>query len=69
MNTDILAGKWKQLAGKAKEKWGQLTDNDLTEVDGRAETLAGKLQERYGWAKERAHEEINRWVSGKDNTP
>lgn len=52
MNSDVIKGKWKQLTGKIKERWGDLTDDDLQAADGHAEYLVGKLQERYGWSKE-----------------
>lgn len=58
MNSDVIKGKWKQLTGKIKERWGDLTDDDLQAADGHAEYLVGKLQERYGWSKERAEEEV-----------
>jgi uncharacterized protein YjbJ (UPF0337 family) len=70
MNKDIIAGKWTQMKGKLKEKWGDLTDDDVDVAEGNAQYLAGKLQERYGWAKDRAEQEIkdfsDRW--DKDNT-
>lgn len=66
MNTDVLAGKWKQFAGQAKASWAELTEDDWKQVSGRTEALVGKLQERYGWVKERAHEEINKLVGGAD---
>lgn len=50
MNNDIIKGKWAQFKGDVKEKWGDLTDDDLTQIDGQRDKLAGKLQERYGWA-------------------
>ncbi|HBO0991291.1 TPA: CsbD family protein [Pseudomonas aeruginosa] len=58
MNSDVIKGKWKQLIGKIKERWGDLTDDDLQAADGHAEYLVGKLQERYGWSKERAEQEV-----------
>ncbi|OTJ56494.1 hypothetical protein CAY91_25760 [Pseudomonas aeruginosa] len=58
MNSDVIKGKWKQLTGKIKERWGDLTDDDLPAADGHAEYLVGKLQERYGWSKERAEQEV-----------
>jgi len=58
MNTDIIAGKWKQAIGTFKEKWGQLTDSDLTAIEGKRDNLVGKLQERYGWARDRAETEV-----------
>jgi uncharacterized protein YjbJ (UPF0337 family) len=54
VNSDQLEGKWKQYAGKLKEKWGKLTDDDLEAIRGRRDQLAGKIQERYGIAKEAA---------------
>ncbi|MEI2415721.1 CsbD family protein [Orrella sp. JC864] len=59
MNQDIMAGKWKQLAGKAKIAWGNLTDDDLARIDGNAERLAGVIQERYGKTREQAEQEVN----------
>ncbi|MDG1580624.1 MULTISPECIES: CsbD family protein [unclassified Pseudomonas] len=58
MNSDVIKGKWKQLSGRIKERWGNLTDDDLDVVEGHSEYLEGKLQERYGWTKEKAQEEI-----------
>ena len=58
MNWDQIAGDWKQLSGKAKAKWGKLTDNDLTVVAGKRDQLAGLLQEKYGYAKEQAEKEL-----------
>lgn len=58
LNKDIIAGKWKQLAGKAKSTWGELTDDDLTKVQGDSQRLAGLIQERYGRTKEEAEREV-----------
>ena len=58
MNQDILAGKWKQMRGQAKQWWGKLTDDDLDRVDGAMDKLAGVLQERYGWGRDQAEREI-----------
>jgi len=58
MNQDRIAGQWKQLKGKIKEKWGKLTDDDLTRSDGDVEYLAGKIQERYGIARDEAHKQV-----------
>lgn len=64
MNSDVIKGKWKQLTGKIKERWGDLTDDDLQAADGHAEYLVGKLQERYGWSKERAEQSPRRlWMA------
>ena len=54
MNWDRVEGNWKQFSGKVKEKWGQLTDDDLAKVNGNREQLEGILQERYGYAKDQA---------------
>jgi len=61
MNSDQISGNWKQLVGKAKEKWGKLTDDDLTVIEGKRDQLVGRVQERYGIARERAEEEVRTW--------
>jgi len=58
MNKDIIAGKWTQLKGKAQAKWGDLTDDVFDVAAGDSKYLAGKLQERYGWERERAEQEV-----------
>ncbi|MFB9068218.1 CsbD family protein [Pseudofulvimonas gallinarii] len=58
MNEDRIKGKWKQLTGTMKEKWGKLTDDDLRVAEGNAEYLAGKVQERYGLARDAAEEQV-----------
>lgn len=58
MNNDIIAGKWKQLTGKAKAAWGELTDDELARVEGNAQRLSGLLQERYGKTKDEAEKEV-----------
>lgn len=62
MNTDQLSGKWKQMKGAAKQHWGKLTDDDLEVIAGKREALVGKLQERYGMAKEEAQRKADEWV-------
>lgn len=59
MNWDIVQGKWKQVKGSVKEKWGELTDDELDQIDGNKDQLAGKLQEKYGWSKDEAEREID----------
>lgn len=59
MNKDILKGKWKELKGGVKEKWGELTDDDITRIEGQQEKLVGVLQEKYGYSKDKAEEEYN----------
>ena len=61
MNWDRIKGNWKQVAGKAKEQWGKLTDSDLEIVAGRREQLAGKIQERYGLAKDEVEAQLASW--------
>ncbi|GMV31614.1 MAG: hypothetical protein AMXMBFR59_37390 [Rhodanobacteraceae bacterium] len=63
MNQDIIKGKWKQLAGKAKVQWNKLTDDDLGVADGHREYLVGRLQERYGWAKDEAEKQVKDFES------
>ena len=64
MNWDIIAGDWKQMVGKVKQKWGNLTDDDLTKINGKREELEGVLQARYGYTKDQAKKEIDTWSSG-----
>jgi uncharacterized protein YjbJ (UPF0337 family) len=61
MNWDEVSGKWNQFKGYAKERWGKLTDNDLTMIDGKRDRMVGKIQERYGITKEKAEEQIRDW--------
>lgn len=58
MNKDTIQGKWHELKGEIKSKWGKLTDDDMTQINGKREMLLGKIQQKYGYAKERAEEEI-----------
>jgi uncharacterized protein YjbJ (UPF0337 family) len=60
MNADVLKGKWKQLRGEVKKWWGDLTDDDFEKIDGERDKLVGRLQERYGYAKEQAEAEVDR---------
>lgn len=62
MNWDRIEGNWKQFTGKVKEKWGDLTDDDLTSINGRREQLEGKIQERYGYSKEQVKKEVDDWL-------
>ncbi|QDR81264.1 CsbD family protein [Sporomusa termitida] len=63
MNEDILKGKWHELKGGVKEKWGKLTDDDLTTVEGKSEKLMGLLQTKYGYTKDKAEEEYKSFIS------
>jgi len=62
MNWDQITGNWKQFKGSVKERWGKLTDDDLTVVAGKREKLTGILQERYGYAKEQAEKELDEFA-------
>ncbi|MGH7935472.1 MAG: CsbD family protein [Chthoniobacterales bacterium] len=62
MNWDQVEGKWKQSKGKFREKWGKLTDDDLTVISGKRDQLVGRLQERYGIAKEEAERQADAFV-------
>lgn len=66
MNWDRIEGNWKQFKGKVKEKWGKLTDDDLTVVAGKRDQLAGVLQQRYGLAKDQAERELDDFVNAVD---
>ena len=66
MNKDIINGQWAQLKGKAKEKWGELTNDDLDIIEGKRDQLAGKIREKYGRTKEEAEKEIDDWLNGQD---
>jgi len=61
MNKDVFKGDWNIIKGKIKEKWGKLTEDDLTEIQGKRDQLLGKLQTRYGLAKEKAEQELDAW--------
>ena len=60
---DQVAGNWKQVRGEARKQWGKLTDDDLEQARGQREILAGKIQERYGIAKEEANRQIDAWAN------
>lgn len=63
MNEDKIKGQWKQLAGKIKVKWGKLTDDDLKIAEGNSDYLIGRIQERYGIAKDEAHKQVKEFGS------
>jgi uncharacterized protein YjbJ (UPF0337 family) len=67
MNPDVLKGKWAQMKGEAKVQWGKLTDDDLDQIEGNAQKLVGKVQERYGWERDRAEREVDQWMQ-RDTT-
>jgi uncharacterized protein YjbJ (UPF0337 family) len=61
MNWDQIAGNWKKMSGAVKQKWGQLTYDDLTQIAGKRDQLIGRVQERYGIAKEEAERQVDDW--------
>ena len=65
MNKDTVKGKWKEMAGKVKQQWGKLTDDDVTQINGSYEELQGRLQKTYGYEKDQAKKEIDAF--GKKN--
>jgi uncharacterized protein YjbJ (UPF0337 family) len=66
MNRDTLKGQWMQLKGKVRQQWGNLTDDDLDRIQGNAEMLIGRLQERYGRSREQAEQELDRWLQAQE---
>jgi uncharacterized protein YjbJ (UPF0337 family) len=69
MNSDQFEGKWKQVKGQVREKWGKLTDDDIQIVGGRREQLIGRVQERYGVAKEEATRQVDAFVKNLNDNP
>lgn len=63
MNEDTMKGQWKQMKGKAKEVWGDLTDDELTQAEGNTERLSGLIQERYGRTREAADREVEEFFT------
>jgi uncharacterized protein YjbJ (UPF0337 family) len=61
MNSDQLQGKWKQMKGSVKERWGKLTDDDINVIDGKHDQLIGKIQEKYGIARDVAQKQVDEW--------
>jgi uncharacterized protein YjbJ (UPF0337 family) len=68
MNSDELQGKWNQLKGSVKEKFGKLTDDDIQVIAGKKDQFLGKLQERYGMRREQAEKELNTWLQSQHVT-
>jgi uncharacterized protein YjbJ (UPF0337 family) len=64
MNQDIFEGQWKQIRGKVQQKWGQFTDNELDQINGKRTELEGMLQKKYGYNKERAAREVEDFIRG-----
>lgn len=70
MNWERIEGNWKQIKGQAKAQWGKLTDDQLTEIGGKREQLAGKIQESYGITKDEAEQQLAAWQKHcKDDGP
>jgi uncharacterized protein YjbJ (UPF0337 family) len=63
MNSDQFEGQWKQLKGKVKQRWGKLTDDDLTSLSGKKDELVGRIQQRYGITREQAEKEADEWAA------
>ena len=63
MNWDQVSGQWKQLRGKVKEKWGDLTDDDLDKIEGKRDQLVGRIQQKYGIAKDEAESRVDQWAN------
>jgi len=61
MNRSVSKAKWKQVRGKVKERWGRLTDNEITVMNGEIDQLVGKIQERYGLAREEVENDVRQW--------
>jgi uncharacterized protein YjbJ (UPF0337 family) len=61
MNWDRIEGNWKQFKGQARQQWGKLTDDELDKVEGRREELVGRIQERYGIARDEAERQVRDW--------
>ncbi len=67
MNSDVLAGMWKQLRGNVKQTWGKLTDDDIAQIDGNRDKLVGKLQERYGYSRDEVEHQIDRFLNDSES--
>jgi uncharacterized protein YjbJ (UPF0337 family) len=65
MNEDILKGKWSEVKGEVKKRWGKLTNNDLMVISGEKEKLVGSLQTKYGYSKDKAEEEYKSFIDGQ----
>ena len=69
MDWNRVEGNWKQFKGAAKEKWGKLTDDEFDQIAGNRDKLVGKIQERYGYAKDKAETEVNKWADAYRDEP
>jgi uncharacterized protein YjbJ (UPF0337 family) len=66
MNADQLQGKWKEVKGQVRERWGKLTDDDLDVIAGQQEQLIGRIQTRYGIQKEQAQKQVDEWMKTEE---
>ena len=62
MTFDVLKGQWKQIRGQIKERWGELTDDEVDQIEGRRDRLVGKLQEKYGYTRQEAEDRVNAFM-------
>jgi len=69
MNSDTLKGQWRQLKGEVQARWGQLTNDELDQVEGHAEKLVGLIQERYGYERQRAQQEVDAFLQAHPSRP
>lgn len=65
MNKDVIKGKWQEMKGQVKQKWGKLTDDDIRQIEGNYDELSGKLQKRYGYEKLKVEKEINEFIDNQ----
>jgi uncharacterized protein YjbJ (UPF0337 family) len=63
MNWDQIQGSWKEYAGRARTKWGEITDDEFEQAAGRKDEMVGLIQKRYGYEKERAERELDEWTN------
>lgn len=63
MNWDTIEGNWKEMSGKLKEKWADLTDDELLSIEGKRDQVAGLLQKKYGYAKLEAEQKVDEWAA------
>ena len=68
MNWDRIEGNWKQFKGKARQKWAELTDDDVDKLRGKKDELVGKLQERKGIERDKAEREVNEWADSLNDS-
>jgi len=66
MNKDMFKGKWLQMRGDIKQKWGKLTDDEMDQINGQYDKLVGSIQERYGYSRDRAEKEVDRFMTDHD---